>query len=280
MLTLAALGSGSGGNAFVATADREAIIIDLGFSRRELRSRMSRLSIAPEILSGALLTHDHDDHVRGCRVFCDELHLPLYASSGTVRYLRRRGKLPGKVVEFEPGARFSVGTFSVTAFPVPHDAEDPVGFVIAADGCRIGFATDLGNVNALVRRHLADCDALVLESNYDPDMLRRSDRSLMLKRRIAGRDGHLDNSGAAAALADILTPRTKLLLLAHVSRECNDPELVRECTAAQLARLRRSDLPFEVLTQDAPCGPFAFDPDAGKFLRCEEGGAGGREAAI
>ena len=264
MLTIAALGSGSGGNAFVAAADREAVIIDLGFSRRELRSRMSRLGLAPEMLAGALLTHDHDDHVRGCRVFCDELALPLYASSGTAHYLRRRGKLPQRVVEFEAGAHFCVGAFSVTAFPVPHDAEDPVGFVVEGGGCRVGFATDLGIVNAVVRRHLADCDALVLESNYDPDMLRRSDRSLMLKRRIAGRDGHLENSCAAAALAELVTPRTKLLLLAHVSRECNDPELVRECTAAELARLHRSDLPFEVLSQDVPRGPFTLGAGAKK----------------
>ena len=262
MLTIAALGSGSGGNAFVAAADREAIIIDLGFSRRELRSRMSHLRFAPEMLAGALLTHDHDDHVRGCRVFCDELNLPLYASTGTVRYLQRRGKLPRRVIEFEAGSQFSVGTFTVTAFPVPHDAADPVGFVVSGGGCRVGFATDLGTVNALVRRHLAGCDALVLESNYDPDMLRRSDRSLMLKRRIAGRAGHLDNSGAAAALADLVTPRTKLLLFAHVSRECNDPELVRECAAAELAQLHRSDLSFEVLTQDSPCGPFPLEAAA------------------
>ena len=261
MLTIAALGSGSGGNAFVAAADREAIIIDLGFSRREIKSRMSRLRLAPEMLSGALLTHDHDDHARGCRVFCDELDLPLYASTGTAHFLRRRGKLPHRVVEFEAGSQFTVGAFTVTAFPVPHDAADPVGFVIEGGGCRAAFATDLGIVNAVVRRHLADCDALVLESNYDPDMLRLSDRRLELKRRIAGRDGHLENSCAAAALDDVISPRTKLLLLAHVSRECNDPDLVRECTAAELAKLHRSDLPFEVLTQDCPCGPFTIEAD-------------------
>jgi phosphoribosyl 1,2-cyclic phosphodiesterase len=256
MITLSSLGSGSSGNAFIASAGNEAIIIDMGFSRRELKQRMSMLGIDPASLTAALLTHDHDDHSKGCRVFCDEFNLPLYTASGTARYLRLRGKLPRQVVEFEAGATFTIGGFSINTFAVPHDAEDPVGFVVSHGNHRIGFATDLGVVNALTKRHLCDCDALVLESNYDQEMLRRSDRTLQLKRRIAGRFGHLDNAMAAEAFDELVTERTKLLLLAHVSRECNDPELVRECCAAKLSQLRRYDLQYAVLRQEKPVGGF------------------------
>lgn len=271
MLTFSTLGSGSNGNAFVITSGDEALIIDQGFSRREIKKRMAQLRLAPERLVGALLTHDHTDHSCGCRVFCNELGLPLYTTCGTARFLRIRNKLPSKVMEFESGDSFTVGGFEVKSFPVSHDAEEPVGFVIQADGLKVGIATDLGYVTAPVRYHLQDCDLLVLESNYDPDMLRNSDRDMMLKRRIASRIGHLDNAGAAAILAELLTERTKSLLLAHMSRECNDPELVRECCAARLNELGFSNLYFDVLRQDTPSGTIRLDGNGIDIIDAPEG---------
>jgi len=274
MLRFSTLGSGSDGNAFVLSSGDEAIIIDLGFSRKELKKRLSQLGIAPERLIGALLTHDHCDHSCGCRVFCDELNLPLYTTCGTANFLRRRNKLPAKVMEFESGEAFTIGGFEIKSFPVPHDAEEPVGFTICADGLKIGIATDLGYVTSPVRYNLRDCDLLVLESNYDPEMLRNSDRDLRLKRRIAGRLGHLNNEGAAKVLEELLTSRTKSLLLAHMSRECNAPELIRECCAAKLCELGFNDLHFDILRQEIPSGTIEVDengnpiaaPDNGAFL--------------
>ena len=194
MIKLGILGSGSAGNSLVLVMeDGGALIVDAGFSRRETLARLARLRISPERLIGMLLTHEHSDHSRGCRVFCDSLNLPLYTTCGTAEYLLRRGMLPSKVLTFEPGDPFLVGGFEVRSFAVRHDAAEPVGFVIGSDGVRIGVATDLGEVNAVARKNLRDCDALVLESNYDLAMLRESERQLYLKRRIAGRSGHLDN---------------------------------------------------------------------------------------
>jgi len=257
MIKLGILGSGSAGNSLVLVdEDGGALIVDDGFSRRETLARLAQLRIAPERLIGMLLTHDHTDHSQGCRVLCDSLGIPLYTTCRTAEFLLRKGKLPSKVLTFEPGNQFLVGSFEVRSFAVHHDAEEPVGFVIGASGVRIGVATDLGEVNAVARRNLRDCDALVLESNYDRQMLRDSERTLYLKRRIAGAIGHLDNRMTAAALDDLVTERTRLLLLAHISRECNKPEIALSTCRERLERLGRRDVEVVPLRQDAPSGVF------------------------
>ena len=258
MLNIYALGSGSAGNSLGIASDRESLIIDLGFSRRELLGRMESLGFPTETLLGALLSHEHSDHSKGCRVFCNTQGIPLCATARTAEYLRRRGQLPGEVRLFEAGSSFTLGGFVIEAFPVQHDAEDPVGFIIRRDGYKIGVATDLGEVNNLARMRLCDCDALVLESNYDREMLRASDRELRLKRRIAGRHGHLGNLDACNALASLLTDRTRLLLLAHVSRECNTFELARSGCAEKLRELGRNRIVFDVIEQELPLGVFTF----------------------
>jgi len=255
MVKLSVLGSGSRGNSLVLSSEEGALIVDMGFSRRELRCRLDRIGVDPGSIRAALLTHEHDDHSKGCRVFCNELDIPLCAAGPTANYLRRKGKLPDKVMEFEPGLGFRIAGFDIEPFAVQHDAVCPVGFVIRRDGCSIGIATDLGDVNALVMHELHDCTALVLESNYDAGMLRDSDRQLYLKRRILGRNGHLDNRVALQAIGDLLTPRTSVLMLAHLSGECNRPELVKNLFSARLRELGRSDLRFEVLSQEQPVGP-------------------------
>ncbi len=258
MINLYVLGSGSRGNSLVIRRDGRAIMIDAGFSRRELRRRLTALGGDPAEIAGVLLTHEHNDHLDGARVFCDEQEIPLCAASGTLGYLRgreRRGgarKLPKRLLSFEAGESFALEEFAVETFPVQHDAADPVGFVIRCGEFRVGVATDLGEVNPVAERHLRDCDVLVLESNYDAGMLRNSDRHLDLKRRIAGRHGHLDNTAAAAALERLLTDRTRFLMLAHMSSECNTRSIVNEAISAGLCRIGRGGVPFAILDQDAP----------------------------
>ncbi|MDR0931401.1 MAG: MBL fold metallo-hydrolase [Victivallales bacterium] len=259
MVKLSVLGSGSRGNALVIAGDEGAIIVDMGFSRRELLKRLEQLGIDPGILRVALLTHEHDDHSKGCRVFCNDLRIPLCTTSPTAAYLRRRDKLPDQVFEFEPGCDFQFAGFEISPFAVQHDAASPVGFVIRRGNCTIGIATDLGDVNALAKQRLCDCNALIIESNYDAKMLRDSDRQLYLKQRILGRHGHLDNMVALEVIGELLTARTSVLMLAHLSRECNNPELVRSLFERKLSQLGRSDLRFEVLRQEQTLGPVELD---------------------
>ena len=254
---LGALGSGSSGNSFIIEWGDQALIVDQGFSRKELLKRMDAAGFSPEKLCGALLTHEHSDHCKGSRVFCDDLNIPLYTTAKTANYLSRKGTLPQKVYAFEPGENFQLGKFHVRSFSLPHDAVDPVGFQISCDALKIGIATDFGHAPANIKGELKGCDALVLESNYDREMLMNSSRSLELKRRIFGVRGHLGNVDSCQLLPELLSENTRLLLLAHISSECNRPELVAENCSAMLNMLQMTDkLHFEILSQDRPSSKF------------------------
>ena len=256
MVRISALGGGSKGNSLVLSCENESIIVDIGFSKKETCCRLQALGINAGEIKAALLTHEHNDHSKGCRVFCNEFDIPLCTTSLTADYLRKKGNLPLRVLEFEPGQAFSIAGFEIEPFAVQHDAVNPVGFVIRRCGLKIGIATDLGDINKLVMQRLKECDALVLESNYDAQMLRDSDRQLYLKRRILGRQGHLDNKIACAALEELLAPRTKLLLLTHLSSECNSRDIVQPLFERRLEELGRLDVTFGIIEQERPLGSF------------------------
>ena len=260
---LSALGSGSGGNAFFVESPEGALLVDQGFSRRELLRRMECAGCDPSRLKGALLTHEHGDHARGARVLCDSLHLPLYTTAAAALALRRCGNLPEMVRVFEPGARFEAAGFSVTSFPLPHDV-DTVGFRLDFHGVSVGIATDLGSAGESVRRYLRRCRALVIESNYDREMLMNSDRRLEVKRRIMGFHGHLDNRETSSLLGELLDGETELLMLAHVSRECNDRERLSALCAARVRELHLEACRLEVLRQDEPSEKFVLGGRSGR----------------
>lgn len=258
-LRICALGSGSDGNAVVIEFNRRSIVIDVGFSCRGMIEKMRARGLDPASVSAALLSHEHEDHIRGGKAFCDKLNVPLFASSQTALFLSRRKKLPSRVCEFEIGNAFELGPFVIHPFAVQHDACDPAGFSIRCGDFHIGVATDLGQVTALAARHLCDSDALLLESNYDQQTLLDSPRPLHLKRRILGKHGHLDNLDAIGSLSGLLSDRTRFLGLAHISRECNDRAKLRAMAEAELQRLGRSGVTLELLEQYEPSPVFELE---------------------
>ena len=256
---LTALGSGSSGNAFVLHCSCGNYLIDAGFSRKELCCRMEKCDIAPESIRAVLISHEHSDHVKGCRVFADFYGIPAYVSGKTMDYLQRRNQLPEKVVGFIPGSAFELPGVSVMPFQVSHDALDPVGFNFTVSECRIAIATDLGCLEKHIISELYNADILVLEANYDLKMLMESDRKNSLKHRIMGRSGHLDNCAAARSLSALVGPRTRSLLLAHISGECNNHDLLKDIISRELEALNRPDITWRLLAQDCPdAGCFAL----------------------
>jgi len=252
-LGVTVLGGGSQGNSLLIHTGEAGLLVDAGFSRKEILRRLVKTNVDPALVKMILVTHEHGDHTKGCRVLSNHLNVPVCASYRTFEYLRGdRGEKWENTRIFNPGTTFKFEEFSISPFSVQHDSIDPVGFVIETGEYKIGIATDLGCVNELVKRRLNDCDALVIESNYDQVLLRDSNRALSLKRRIMGRHGHLDNRDAMLALPELLTARTRFLFLTHLSSECNDENLVRKLAEDKLHEMQRTDIVLHVVKQHDP----------------------------
>ena len=249
-LGVTVLGSGSQGNALVVHSATEALLVDAGFTARELQRRLGEAGLDPGLLKAILVSHEHADHVRGLGVSARHYGIPVYCNRLTAEVLRSRDEDLGQITIFAVGAAFRVGEFEVEPFSIPHDANDPVGFVIRTAGFKIGLATDLGHASHLVCHHLQACDLLVVESNHEIAMLRDSTRPWPLKQRILGRHGHLSNADSMDLLKRVVHARTRFLVLAHASTECNRYELVERYAADCLAGLGRPDVTIRVARQD------------------------------
>ena len=233
-LSLTVLASGSSGNSTVLATSRTRLLIDCGLSCRETCRRLASQGIAPESLSAILITHEHADHVAGLHVMAKKFRLPVYMTGPAHAAWRRMFKdSTGKPVEaarletFEPGRGFSVGDVDVMPFTIPHDAVDPVGFRFLAEGVRVAIATDLGFLPPNVRDQLRACDGLVLESNHDLEMLRGGAYPWAVKQRVMSRVGHLSNDSLAEFLTTDYDGGAAFLVLAHLSKQNNHPELAR-----------------------------------------------------
>lgn len=245
------LGSGSSGNAIAIHTATDGLLIDAGFSARELRRRMREAEVDESLIRAIVVSHEHTDHMFGLRVCAKQLGVPIYANRMTADAIRQREKDLGQVHVFASGSPFKVGDCQLEPFSIPHDANDPVGFIVRWQDRKIGIATDLGHASHLVCYQLKSCDLLVVESNHDVQMLSRSERPWSLKQRILSRHGHLSNKASMELLERVLDERTKYLVLAHASRECNKYELVEENIRGCLAELGRDDIAAFVARQDS-----------------------------
>ena len=246
------LGSGSKGNATVIHAPDGDFLLDAGFSAKELERRMILRDIDPDGIRAMVVTHDHTDHVCGCRVFGNRHGIPVYLTAETCLLMGRNNELPEERIVIEPGTRFELCGLTVEPFSVSHDVEGTVAYTFRNGEDKLGYATDLGSFGLLVTSRLKDCHAIVLESNYDIRALRASARPENVKRRIMSRHGHPSNENALECLEQVISPQTRNLVLAHLSRECNDPDLVAEGLRRKLESLNRPDVCWDVACQDTP----------------------------
>lgn len=245
------LGSGSEGNALVVEARSGAtattILIDCGFGLREIERRLLARGVPPDSLGAILVTHEHGDHIGGVFRLARRHGIPVYMTTGT--QLSVAAKIPEgmQARRCDSHTPFAVGDLQVFPFPVPHDAREPVQFVLSDGAKRLGVLTDLGQGTSHVQRMLSGCDALVLECNHCPDLLAVSDYPASLKSRIAGRFGHLSNAAAAAILQAIDRSRLTFLHAAHLSKKNNAPLLAQTALAGVLGCLPQE---IGIATQD------------------------------
>lgn len=231
-MRFASLGSGSRGNALLVEAGRTRILLDCGFSLRETELRLARLGVEPRQLDAILVTHEHDDHIGGVARLAARHGIPVWLTHGTLRAAPDLSAAGPRV--FDPHRRFAVGDLEVEPFPVPHDAAEPAQYVLGDGARRLGVLTDIGESTPHVAATLSGCDALVLECNHDPEMLARGPYAPPLKRRIAGRLGHLDNEASAQLLARLDNSRLRHVVASHLSETNNTPELARAALARAL----------------------------------------------
>ena len=235
-MRFASLGSGSKGNCLVAEAAGSRVLLDCGLAPRETARRLERLGLAPADIHGIVLTHEHDDHAGQAYAFAAQHGIAVHLTHGTRRAQEAAGKDAAGVAlnEIRAGEPFEVGAIRVEPFTVPHDAREPVQYVLGDGARRLGVLTDLGAPTAHVEATLSGCDALVLETNHDLQMLWGGGYPKWLKERIAGPFGHLDNAASGRLLAALERSRLKHVIAAHLSQQNNTAQLARAALAAAL----------------------------------------------
>ena len=256
---LTILGSGSAGNCAYVETDETRILVDAGFSIRQIRQRLASIGRGPENLTGILITHEHSDHVAGLGALAERLRIPVYCNRPTHEAVQDQLNIKFDCHLFTTGASFEIGDVVVETFAIPHDAQDPVGFLLRAPGVNIGFATDLGHVTRLVLDRVRTANVLVLETNHDVKMLQDcARRPWSLKQRILGRHGHLSNEAATEAAEQLMSADFRHLYLAHLSRECNRPELAFKVVQDKLQKIGANHVRMELTHQNVPCPTLAI----------------------
>lgn len=257
-MRLRVFGSGSGGNSLALRSGGTLLMVDCGFSCKELERRMAACGVSADEAAALFFTHDHSDHCKGLATFHKKHpQVKLYANGNTADAIASLTGVEDGWCVFETAEEFAVGDVGVTTFSIPHDAADPVGYLFDDGASALFVGTDMGMPTVPVKEALSRATCAVLESNHDPVLLQTSDRPVSLKQRIAGRCGHLSNGQAADLLREVQPPRLRHLLLAHLSHQCNAPYLALEAMNAALHDLGRA-IDLAVLDQDAPSALYEF----------------------
>ncbi len=248
------LGSGSAGNCAYLETGETRLLIDAGFSGRQIRERLASVGRSPEGLSGVVVTHEHIDHIQGLGPLCGKLDLPVYANRFTCEAIQKQfPQTAFRFVRFETGATFTIGDVGVRSFSIPHDAMDPVGFLLETGAGSIGFLTDLGHATRLILERVKPAHVLVLEANHDLKLLQEDTRRPWgTKQRILGRHGHLSNDAAADVAASLVPGPLQRVYLGHLSRDCNRPELAHRAVSRKLTAMGACHVVVDGTYQDRP----------------------------
>jgi phosphoribosyl 1,2-cyclic phosphodiesterase len=232
MLRFASLGSGSKGNATLIESGKTRILVDCGFSLGEVEKRLGRLACNPESLNAIVVTHEHGDHANGVGRLSRRYRIPVWSSIGTYNSMRDTDFARFYPINIHEA--FSIQDLELNPFPVPHDAREPCQFVVSNGESRLGMLTDTGMLTPFIKDQLADIDGLLLECNYDTQMLATGSYHYQLKKRVASTLGHLANEQATQVLKEIHTERLQQVIGMHLSEQNNLPEYAKSALAIGL----------------------------------------------
>ena len=215
------LSSGSKANCTYVEGAGVRFLVDCGLSGKQAEERLAEIGVDPSTIQAILVTHEHSDHIHGVGTLSRRYKIPVYANAATMEHVAK----PRAKEVFSTGSEFYVGGVRVEPFSIVHDASDPVGFAIYADGLKLAICTDLGRVTTLVRQHLQSANAILLESNHDQEMLQSCSYTWELKQRISSTHGHLCNEAAGQLLEEVMHPELFHVVLGHLSENSNTPAL-------------------------------------------------------
>ena len=262
MLKFISFGSGSSGNCYYLSTATDGLLIDIGVGIRTLKKHFRDYGVNLSMIHHILITHDHADHIKSVGSFSSDYHVPVYATERVHQGINHNYCVQRKVADdlkryVTPGVSFQVGDFKVTPFPVPHDANENVGYQIEAEGVCFVIITDVGTVTEDVKQRISQANYLVMEANHDVEMLRQGPYPEYLKNRILSPNGHLSNTDCGKAIAENMTEGLHHVWLCHLSEENNHPELARktvETTLRSYGIIPGKDLELEVLKRKMPSG--------------------------
>lgn len=225
-MRFASLGSGSKGNSTVVESDTACVMVDCGFGLRNACTRLERIGKSPEDLTAIIVTHEHSDHWKGIGALSAKYNIPVYLSAGSLKAKEiQSGEALFNCIDSHRD--FYVGDICIKPVPVPHDAREPIQYILSNGKVQLGILTDLGHFTPHVVSSYSKCDALLLECNYDDDMLLDGPYPRFLKERVSGMFGHLSNRQAADLLLALDLSRLKTLVIGHISAKNNDVSLIK-----------------------------------------------------
>lgn len=255
MLNFCSLYSGSSGNSLFVETSNTKLLIDAGVSSKKIEKALTEIQVDPSSLDGILITHEHTDHVQGLGTFSRKFDLPVFVNQETLDAMpKQRDKIASNNIKtFKISDKFSIGDLEIKPFSIPHDAINPCGFNIWGDNKKISIATDIGHMSNDILKQLEESLFIMLEANYDPEVLRCSSYPFPLKSRIAGPTGHLSNEMAGKTISHLLSSGLKNAMLGHLSKESNFPELAYQTVMDELiseSSLDTASLHLNVASRD------------------------------
>ncbi len=256
MFNFCSLYSGSSGNSLLVETETTKILIDAGVSSKKIETALTNLEISPASINGILITHEHSDHVQGLGTFAKKYNLPVFVNQKTLDAMPKQKEkiLEKNIKNIKIEEKFEIGDLQIKPFSIPHDAANPCGFSIFKDNKKISIATDIGHMTNGIIKNLEDSIFVLLESNYDPEILKFSRYPYTLKTRIAGPTGHLSNETAGKTISHLLKSGLQQAILGHLSKESNFPELAYKTVVDEIIsnNFNENTLKLSVANRDIP----------------------------
>ncbi|WP_374124991.1 MBL fold metallo-hydrolase [Leptotrichia hongkongensis] len=250
-MKFSSLGSGSSGNSSYIEMGNKKFLIDAGFSGKKIVEKLNNIEKRIEDVMGIFVTHEHSDHIQGLGVISRKYDIPIYLHEVTYNVIKDRiGKIEKKNLNFIRDEKIVIDNCVINNFEVMHDAEKCLGYTFEYEGKKLSYASDVGCVNNIIKENLKNSDVIVLESNYDYNMLMTGPYHWELKNRVKGRNGHLSNSEASKLIGQVLSEKLKKVYLMHISKDNNTPELAYNSLYQILERENKSHLEIEIINEE------------------------------